>query len=179
MTLGDDGNHSLLKKVLKFNSIHRKTADSKGMSWALGSKYPPYSMSIWVQNYQHMVSASHPARHVMWCNLTKLNIVMLLFTLYLLLLLLQVFFFHFLHVIQLYKHLKKTHASSSLFSRLHFSSRIWFPFCRDSDSSSSLLAFNSSFSQDVWPCSSSFSCSIRFSLYCNGKPPHLNSVTCL
>ena len=74
--------------------------------------------------------------------------------------------------------LTKRHASSSLFSRLHFSSRISFPLCRDRDKSSSLLAFNSSFNQEVWPCSSSFSCSIRFSLYCKGKTKQLKLETC-
>lgn len=63
------------------------------------------------------------------------------------------------------KHLELKNTSSFLFSRLHLSSKISLPFSLAVCRSSSVLAFNSEFSQVFWLCSSSFSCSNLFSRY--------------
>lgn len=55
--------------------------------------------------------------------------------------------------------------SSFLFSRLHLSSRISFPFSLPRANSSSVLVFNSVLSHEFWLSSNSFSCSKRFSRY--------------
>lgn len=55
--------------------------------------------------------------------------------------------------------------SSFLFSRLHLSSRISFPFSLPRANNSSVLVFNSVLSHEFWLSSNSFSCSKRFSRY--------------